>query len=112
MRRLRDRIASFEPTVFDRIMSEISRFSAISSLLPISPASVSHLEAHNLQGACGSLLDLLIELGSGCKPSRHHVEVRVTEIVERALCILGFLSAPFSGNLLGLQQLEVGMAAM
>jgi hypothetical protein len=34
IRRFNDRIASFGCTVFERMMSEISRLSAISSLLP------------------------------------------------------------------------------
>lgn len=36
MRRLRDRIASLEPTVFERMTSEISRLTAISSLIIMS----------------------------------------------------------------------------
>jgi len=36
MRRLRDRIASLEPTVFERMTSEISRLTAISSLVIMS----------------------------------------------------------------------------
>lgn len=36
MRRLRERIASFEGTVFERMTSEISRLRAISSLLEVS----------------------------------------------------------------------------
>jgi hypothetical protein len=73
MRRFKDRIASFEPTAFDRMTSDISRLAAISSLQAISTLYYRmHRTGGGVQRARRGLVDLLVELRGGRKPPRHH----------------------------------------
>lgn len=70
----RDRIASFGCTVLERIMSEISRFNARSSLWRerVSATSVCQDAFFlHLQAGRGCALDVLIQRRDAREPSRH-----------------------------------------
>jgi hypothetical protein len=68
-------MASFAFTVFERMTSDISRLSAISSLVARHQHEVARRpgEAESIQATLCGPLDLLLDLRAGRKPARHHV---------------------------------------
>lgn len=78
-------MASFGWTVLDRIISEISRLRAISSLSIVSALNYIFMQALNLQARGRGSLDLLIQRRVGGKPPGHHLAGRTIELVVRAV---------------------------
>ena len=82
-------MASFGWTVLDRMMSEISRLRAISSLSIVSALHYIFTRAANLQARGRGSLDLLIQRRVGGKPPGHHLAGRMI-----ALAVCAFLDYP------------------